>query len=317
MRTTSLFIATLALVGTAFAGPEPKEVVVFEDPRPFWDTQRPITNPVLFDLAVPRTKIHALFLHQNMPEQINTTVGQLPVDGELQVYAVQAELALSPRFSLVANKDGYIDFRPDSTFTQTSGWANIAAGGKYAWLYSPETMTVSSLQLVYEIPSGDSDVWQGNGDGVIIPTLLTQKTMGKLQLANGIGFKLPLDDDAESTIFYTSVHAGYQLTDWLYPLIELNWFHVLEEGDGGSRFGAQAGGITPAIAQFEAGDLVNWGASNSGVNDDLVTLGLGFRVSCPNMDFMDFGFAYEFPLTDEEASIMDNRFTFDVEIALP
>ncbi len=315
-RSLTLCLFAAIAASSALAG-DPKEVITIEDPRPFYDTKRPISNPVLFDLAVPRTKVHALFLHQTMPDQIDTTLGTLPLGGEIQVYAVQAEFAVNPRFSLVASKDGYIDFSPNNTFNDTSGWANIAAGAKYAWLYNPETMTVSSIQLVYEIPSGDSDVWQGNGDGVLIPTLLTQKTLGKLQLASGLGVKLPLDDDAESTISFSSVHAGYQLTDWLYPLVEFNWFHVLEAGDGASRFGAQAGGITPGIARFEAGDLVNWGASNSSDNNDLVTMAIGFRATCPNLDFMDFGFAWEFPLSADEASLMEDRFTFDVEIKLP
>ncbi|MEM1297060.1 MAG: hypothetical protein AAGH89_16965 [Verrucomicrobiota bacterium] len=307
------FIVLLGFATSAFAGDSAKMVI--EDPVYFDNVRRPVTNPTLFDTALPQTKLHAIMIHQTLPDFIDTTLGQLPVGGDLQVYAVQAELALGERFSLVAAKDGYIDFQPDATFSNTSGWANLSAGAKWAWLYRPENQVASAFQLLYEAPSGNRDVWQGEGDGQIIPSLFYLQSFNRLQYSNAFGFRLPVDGDAESSQFYTSQHIGYHLTDWLYPLIELNWFHVMDQGDGASRFPAQAGGITPAIARFEAGDLVNWGALNSGANDDLVTMAIGFRAEFPFLkDQADFGFAWEFPLTDGDATILDDRFTFSVEL---
>ena len=241
-------------------------------------------------------------------------MGKLPLGGDLQVYAVQAEFALNERLSFVATKDGYIDFRPDATLTETSGWANIAGGAKWAWLYRPEQGMASSLQLLYEFPSGDSDVWQGTGNGTIIPSILFLKACNRLQYSNTLGFRLPVDENANSTQFYTSHHLGFHLTDWLYPLVEVNWFHVMDEGNGGPRFGAHAGGLVPAIATFEAGDLVDWGALNAGIHDDLVTMAVGCRLNAPKLPNADFGVAWEFPLTDEEATIMKDRLTVDFEI---
>lgn len=275
--------------------------------------RRPITNPTLFDTALPQTKAHAIVMYQNHPDFVQTTLGRLPVGGDLQLYALQLELALNERFSLVASKDGYIEFQPDATFSQTSGWANLAAGAKYAWLYKPECGVASSLQLIYEIPSGDRDVWQGEGDGQFIPSLFfLKKFCNGLQYSNAAGFKLPVDDDAESTMFYTSHHVSFPLNDWLSPVVELNWFHVIDPGDGGARFRNQVGGAVPGVAQFEGGDLINLGALNADDNEDLVTLGLGLRaaVSCST----DLGFAWEFPLTEEEANLMEDRFTVDLEI---
>ncbi len=308
------FALIFALASSAFAGDPGKVLVPVEEPEPFYKARRPVTNPVLFDLAQPMTKIHPLVIHQTMPSFIDTTLGQLPVGGDFQVYAVQAELAVNDRMSIVAAKDGYIVFDPNSTFSKTSGWANLAAGGKFAWLFKPEQGLISSMQLLYEIPSGDTDVWQGTGDGQFIPSIYTQYQTGRLQLANAVGFRLPVDDGADSTQLYTSAHAGFNLTRWLYPLVEINWFHVMDPGDGASRFGAQAGGITPAIARFEAGDLVNWGALNSEANSNLVTAAVGFRANPPNVENIDFGFAWEFPLTDDDATILEDRFTFDIEV---
>jgi hypothetical protein len=64
------------------------------------------------------------------------------------------------------------------------------------------------------------------------------------------------------------------------------------------------------VARFEGGDLINLGAANAGDNRDLVTLGLGFRSHLTER--LDLGFAYETPLTDEEAGLMDDRFTVDL-----
>lgn len=189
----------------------------------------------------------------------------------------------------------------------------MALGPKYAWLLKPEAGLASNVQLLYEIPMGNTDTWQGEGDGVFIPSISTLKLAGNWQFAHQLGFKLPVDSDAESTMFYTSAHVSYKVCEWIRPVLEVNWFHVLDEGDGGRRFGNQLGGALPSVIGFEGGDLVNFGALNAGMNDDLVTGAVGFRVTPPNKPY-DFGFAWETPLTDDNASLMDSRFTVDMVI---
>lgn len=313
MKLTRSLLLGLAFIPGLLSAGDGKEVVI-QDPDLFHIARRPVTNPVLNDLAIPRTKIHPFMIHQTMPSTIDTILGQVPVGGDLQVYALQAEWAVTERFALLANKDGYIVFDPSDTLTKTSGWANLGVGAKYAWLYQPEKGVASSIQLAYEIPSGDTDVWQGTGDGQFVPTLFFLKSSTRWQFQNAFGARIPVDD-SDSTFIYDSVHLGYHLTPWFYPLMEVNWIRVANAGDGQNRFGAQAGGLVPAIANFEAGDLVNWGAANAETFNDLVTLGLGFRINCPKMDNVDFGAAWEFPLTDENATILEDRWTFDVEIA--
>lgn len=280
---------------------------------PWADTIRPISNPTHFDLAIPQTLIHPIFIHNRMPDTVDTILGKVPVGGDYQVYAVQLELALSERLSLNATKDGYIDFNPDHTLESTDGWANVAAGLKYAWLYQPEQRLASNVQLLYEIPMGNTDVWQGNGDGVFIPSIATLKHLGDLQLANQFGFKLPVDSGDESTLFYTSAHVSYKATEWFRPLAEISWFNVMDPGDGGPRFNDHIGGALPSVVAFEAGDLVNWGASNATMNRNFVSAALGFRVRVPESP-VDLGFAWEFPLTTEDQGLMKDRFTVDMVI---
>jgi len=287
-----------------------KEVIQITEVDPWADTIRPITNPTMFDLPLPRSYIHGIFIYNEMPSTVSTVLGNVPLGGHYEVYAVGFELALSERWSINATKDGYIMFRPDNTLNTTEGWANVAAGLKYAWLIDVEKELASSFSLNFEIPMGSTEVWQGEGDGVFIPSMATLKNIGDLQLVNQFGFRLPVDTDAESTMFYTSGHVSYKLTEWLHPLAEINYFRVIDEGDGGNRFGEQIGGALPSLPTFEAGDLVNWGAGNADINPNFVTAALGFRVLVPNAP-ATVGFAWEAPLTNRSEGLMENRFTID------
>ena len=319
MKKTSSLSTTLSLllVGglfhtSSFAGDPavayaPAESVAPADP--FAHTIRPISSPTLFDLALPRTQIHPVFMYQNLPDSIDTTLGSLSLDGDFYLYALQLEYAFNERLSLIALKDGYIDFNPNSTLSETEGWANLAAGLKWAFLYQPENALAASLSVQVEVPTGNDEVWQGNGDGAVIPTLSGVKMFDRLQFADSLGFRIPFDSDAESTSFFGSVHMSYAVTDWLSPVVELNYFRVLDEGDGGTRFNSHVGGAVPAVATFEGGDLISLGAANADENPDLLTLALGFRLR-PS-DSVALGFAYEFPLTDDEKNLMENRLTVD------
>lgn len=309
----AVVVAVFAVQGLQAGDADTAKQVVIEQPDPWADLVRPISNPTHFDLAVPQNLIHPLFIHNEMPDIVDTILGGVPLGGSYQVYAVQAEIALSERLSINATKDGYIVFNPDATLKDTDGWANVAAGLKYAWLLQPENGLASNVQLLYEIPMGNREAWQGEGDGVFIPSVNVTKLMGPWQFVDQAGFKLPVDDGAESTLFYNSAHVSYKLNDWLTPLVELNVFTVLDEGDGGSRFQPQLGGALPSVVAFEGGDLVNWGASNADLNKTLVTFAVGARVKIPTLPW-DLGFAWEFPFTDETASLMEDRFIVDVVI---
>ncbi len=186
----------------------PKSVIETSEEDPWAKAIRPISNPTLFDLAIPRTQLHSIFIYNNMPDMFDIVGGQVPLGGDYQVYALQFEYALTDRLSLNATKDGYIVFDPVSTLSDTEGFANVALGPKYAWLLKPEKGLASNVQLIYEIPMGNREAWQGEGDGVFIPSVSTLKMAGRFQFSNQFGFKLPIDGDTESTMFYTSAHVS-------------------------------------------------------------------------------------------------------------
>ncbi len=290
-------ILTLAVFVGACAG-----VAVAKEDNPFERFIKPVSNPVYFDDARNQTYIHIVHAHQNLPSEINTILGDVPLDGDLSVTALRVNFAVNERFSIIAAKDGYIDFNPDETLDDEEGWGDIAAGVKYAFIYDPENEFILSGKLLYEFTQGSREVFQGNGEGNFAPAISFLKGFGKLQLAGTVGGIIPVDGDAESTVMYDSWHVSYAVTPTFFPLIELNHFWVVDEG--------RRDELVSSIVEFEGGDLINMGARHSERSKHFVSLALGMRSRL--MKNLDFGIAYEFPLTDDEDSLMKDRFTFDL-----
>lgn len=272
---------------------------------------RPISNPTLFDLALPRTNAHAIFMHQQLPSRAAIAGGgSVPLNGDMQLYALQLEYAFNERLSLVATKDGYVNFNPDATLSEEDGFANLAAGLKYAFILDRENGFALSGTTTIEVPTGSESITQGSGDGAVNLILNTLKMTDGWQFAAGAGLHIPFDNDEEAMTSFISTHVSYEVCDYFIPLIELNWYHVIDEGDGGSRYKDQVGGGVPGVIGFEGGDLLNWGAANAKDNGDIVTLAAGFRSRLK--DNVHLGVAYEIPLTDEEENLMENRLTVDL-----
>lgn len=97
MKASILFLLA-AIPGSALAGaPASPAFTAAPASCGFDDARRPITNPTLFDLALPTTNIHPMFLHQRLPAFVNTTLGPVQLGGDVEVYALQFEYALNDR----------------------------------------------------------------------------------------------------------------------------------------------------------------------------------------------------------------------------
>ena len=297
----SAFVAasSLALAGTTIS--EPVESDAFSSMR------RPIINPTLFDAALPSTKVHAIFMHHHFPDTINlATGGTAGMGGSLQLYALQFEYAFNERLSLVALKDGFVDFNPNDTFTSHTGFANLGAGLKYAFYLNPEEEEVASVTASLQLPIGDSDVLQGEGDGSLHLTVQGLNINDAWQYAGAVGVEIPFDQDF-STIGFASGHISYEVNRYFIPLIEANVIQVIDSGDGGSRFPEQVGGAVPAVAPSEGVDLLNLGAS---ANELYATAAIGFQSRLT--DDLTLGVAYEVPLTEEKDNLTESRITIDL-----
>lgn len=279
----------------------------------FAKARRSISNIVYSDSALPQTLLRPVFIYHEFPDQVNTTAGPVAMGGDLQLYALQFEYALNERLGLVALKDGYINYNPTpgSPFSSTDGFADLAAGLKYAFVYDEELQLVVSGKLMYELASGNTEVWQGNGKGSIDPSILFLKLYEDWQFSGAVGGVLPVDND-RSSLFYTHVHTSYRLHELFMPLFEFNYFRVVDDGNGDSRFPAQVAGVVPSIVSFEGSDLVNFGASNAEQNPDIATLAFGFRSRVH--EGIDVGCTYEIPVTAKNDSLFENRITLDAVI---
>jgi len=305
-------LAALLLAGPALAGTvAPMIEPVDPAPSGFDKARRPITNITMFDSALPTSTIRPIFIYHNLPGSVNTTIGPVPMGGDVQIYALQLEWALSETFSLVATKDGYVDINPGNPaiWGDESGFANLAAGVKWAFLYQPENQFAMSTTVTFELPTGNHDVFQGEGELSTNLILNALKMWGDFQLAGSTGVHIPFDGQL-TTHGFLSAHASYEVVPWFIPLVEVNWHHVIDAGNGRPNYFAQAGGLVPAIATFEGFDLLNFGAANASQNRDFVSAAVGFRSRIT--DCIDLGFAYEVPLTDESDGILDDRFTVDL-----
>ena len=263
---------------------------------------KPVSNPVYLDDPRNETYIHVVHVLQNLPSRVHTELGSLPLNGRLNLTALRVTYALNDRFSLVAGKDGYIDFDPDSTLKDSSGWGDIQAGAKYAIIHDPDKEFILSGKLMFEFSQGSRDVFQGNGDGHISPSFSFLKGIDKLQLVGTLGGILPFNHNQESTLLYHAWHASYALTEKFRPLVEFNHFAVMRE--------ANREELVASIAKFEGGDVINLGSQNGMSHRNFVTMAWGCRYRC--MEYMDMGIAYEYPLSGNHNGLMDNRITFDL-----
>ncbi len=328
----------------------------------------PMTNPVYHWEARNFTFIKPVFLYQKLPDKVEfrkdvralledlgiyDTARKL--DGEIFGFALQLEYALNDRFSLVAVKSGYITCDPDddSLIDDGNGFADLAAGAQYSFIYQPENDFIVTLRGVVELTTGSDEVYQDNGDGNFNLGILFLKGFGRLQFSGALGFVFPFDKDEEDTIFYDSWHLGYNVNPKFHPFIELNHFRTLANGDRDLNdityngqpldqviaavvednsltknekadilatalreilHSGQKDDLVAAVASFSGCDLVNLGGAKSTENEDWVSLAVGFRYRLT--EWLTVGASYEFLLTDDEETLMNNRLLIDAVISL-
>jgi hypothetical protein len=268
----------------------------------------PTSMPYLFEDPFITTEISAHGLWHDFPTD------SVFEGGEIWVAAVQARIAITDRLAFIATKDGYSWLRPDgdSQISSDQGFFDITAGFKYAAIVRPEDRFIVTPALRIDIPVGNDDVFSGNGDGVIIPSVSSGLGVGPVNFIASVGLRQPLDTNDESTSIFYNLHADVgELFGPLVPFIEVNATTWTRSGDGSNKvktkdfgnvelktaqdvlFGA---GITDS-RRWEGADVVNLGSS--GVSGQSVaTLAVGSRASITKN--VSVGAYYEFPITDRK-----------------
>lgn len=251
----------------------------------FCDFISPMTNPVFFEDPRTLSELRFIYIHHKLPPALGAD--------NVQLFAMQFRAALTDRLSLIATKDGYIT---TNSPLLNDGWADVAIGLKYNLYKDPDTQTILSGGVTYELPIGSTRTFQGNGDGEFNLFLSGGKQLGCYShwISTG-GIRLPTNTTEENQVAYWSNHFDRRLANYpIYGFVEFNYFHWMKSG-------------TAFPLAVEGGDLFNLGAVNVAGNS-IVTGAFGSKVK--PTDYSELGVAWEVPLT-ERRGVLDNRLTLD------
>lgn len=245
----------------------------------------PSTNPIFFEDPRNVTEIRGLFIQHEVPGAAGA--------GDVQVYAAQIRARLSENVSLIATKDGYIT---SSNPLVNDGWADLAAGLKFNLIRDVANQRLLSSGFTFELPTGEADPLQGNGDGELNLFLTGGRQLGcRSHWLSAAGYRLPMNRTDESTSIYWSNHFDMEVRRGVYLLTETNWFHWTRSGQDGP------------IPGIEGLDLINLGSPGV-TGNNIVTQAFGAKLK-PSRH-QEIGLAYEIPLTKRE-DILENRITVD------
>lgn len=257
------------------------------------DMISPGFHPVTFEDPRSISEARLLYAHHQIDDDFVTG------GGDVNVYALQLRYAVNDRLALIATKDGFVDFNPNTTLSNNTGWADIEVGAKYALYQDSEAGQILTAVMRYTIPTGNQDVLQGKGSGEIHPTISGAIALSeRLTLTADTGFRIATDS-SYSSFWDSDLQLDYRVNtsygDW-YPLVGASLIHVLD-----------AGNQLP-IAD-EGQDFFNLGAAGSGgENMAIGAAGLRFRP----VSYLDLGATFQFPLDGGSGTrILDNRWTFD------
>lgn len=248
----------------------------------------PVTNPIFFESPQIQSEVRPIFAWHRLDS------GFLGAPVDVRLYAVQLRYAVTDRLALIATKDGYIEIEPKGGKT-TSGWADLAAGLKYALVKSEDKQFILTPGVTFNIPTGNRDVFQGNGDGEFNVFVSATKGWDKFHATVNVGSRIPLNFDDQTANIHYSGQLDYWICRWFIPFVSANAFTTVSEGKA-------------APFKSEGFDLINFGSSSASGRTQ-AAIGGGFRSRLLNN--LDLGFAYEVGVVGKD-DIFKDRFTVDL-----
>ncbi len=257
----------------------------------------PVSNFIYNETPYITTEVVPIYAYHRLSDDFITN------GGHANVVAVQARLAITERLGFIATKDGYTWLNFKDVLPDTSGWNNIAAGLKYNFISIPESETLVTGGLRYEIPVNDISSGgielAGDGDGFLNPFVTGATTFGKFGLQASVGANFALDSDVDNSFVHYSVHGDYELLPGFFPLVELNGYTAFNQADR----------LTGALGDLDGADVLNFGSDQRGTT---VTLGGGIRYRIT--DHMLFGLSAETAITDNDDSVFGTRVVTDLTV---
>lgn len=257
---------------TVLFGEQDREGLALPDER---KAVHPVTSPYYNEDSFVTTDIRAWYVRHSFPN--NSPIA----GGTATVYAVQARAALTESLQLVAYKDGYVNL--DTGLIDDSGWNDLAAGLKWAFLQDWETDTHAAVGVGYELGIGDAEVLQDDDEIRVWASF--NKGFERLHLGANVNVTTPVgSEDAlgDSDRLSWHLHADYYMNAAFSPVVEVNGYSTLSEGDN-------------VAVPFSGVDVANLGG---GDGEDVITAGLGAEFRSPDLGALRI--AYELPMTDNE-----------------
>jgi hypothetical protein len=262
----------------------------------------PVTSPFLSVDPRSLTEVKPLFIYQSIPGSNPLTHG-----GSVEFFGLTASLALSEKVSIVLNKFGGVAIQPDDkTFIKDqSAFSEIWIGPKFTFYRDELNKAVGAVGLMFQIPTGSDKTFQNTGDLTLVPYFSFAKGFGKLPMQLGnfnymstTGIAIATDSQ-RADYFYSNFHLDFDVLgqNRLYPLVELNWMRYFNKGNANP-------------VPFEGGDLFNIGARDLN-KKNIASLAFGARYKLGGCDNIQFGGAFEFPLSSYH-NLNDFRVVFDV-----
>jgi hypothetical protein len=246
----------------------------------------PISNPFFFEDPRSLTEVRGIFLDNSLPPALS--------GGDAHVWAAQLRGRISDRWSVIAPRIAYLQV--NQTGNPTGGLLSAPLGVKYNLIRDVDRQLLVTAGITYFI-NGSERAASAFGDGDFHIFLTGGKQIGDWgHWISGTGFRLPVDSNYGTQLWYWSNQWDYELPGGIYPLAGVNWFHWMK--NAGNNF---TNGITGL-------DLIN--LPTSGVaGTDVVTgvVGVKWKPGC----HCEVGTGFEFPLT-QTADILHNRVYADL-----
>jgi hypothetical protein len=267
------------------------------------NTISPVSNPILFEDPKINSEIHAVYMYHKLPDTFAFSGGKVALGGHVQVFAVQLRYAINDRLAVIATKDGYIEFQPAHTLPHGYGFADLAAGLKYALMNNQDAQFILTPGFTVSLPTGNEKVFQGHGKGVENIFVSAEKGFDQFHITGNAGVNIPNDFDKQTAELHYSLQLDYYACQWFIPFFAANGYTVLTSG---KNTASQSLNAVPL--NTEGYDLINFGSSKAAGKTQF-TVGGGFRTRL--LKNVDAGVAYEAGVVDP-VGIFDSRITADV-----
>ncbi|MBI2823980.1 MAG: hypothetical protein HYX69_04725 [Planctomycetia bacterium] len=248
----------------------------------------PLSNPFFFEDPRALTEIRGIFFDNSLPNTID--------GGDVQFWGAQVRGRVTDRLSVIAPRLGYFQVN-QGVGGAPSGFLSAPVGVKGTLLRDVDNQFLLSGGITYFIP-GSISALPTFGDGDFHFFLTGGKQIfGRGHWLSGTGFRIPVNSNWGTQMWYWSNQWDYELPGHLYPLFGVNWFHWMRSSTGPLN----TGGIT-------ALDILNL-PSQGVAGSNVVSAVVGGRWK-PN-GHVEIGSGFEFPLTDNR-DILRNRVYADL-----